>query len=73
MAQKPVPDPNSDKGDPGDYGGPERRESVIERRDFTGLERRRGPGKRRTDFMKAAEEGERSPEQILFVMAIDAY
>jgi len=64
-----------------EYSGPERRknqanrrESVVDRRtDGTGLERRRGPGRRRTDFAKAAEEGEMNPEQFLFVMAIDAY
>ena len=39
----------------------------------TNLERRRGPGRRRTDFMKAAEEGEMTQEQFLFVMAIDAF
>lgn len=39
----------------------------------TGLERRRGPGRRRTDFTKSAEEGEMTPEQFLFVMAIDAF
>lgn len=39
----------------------------------TGLERRRGPGRRRTDYTKAAEEGEMTTEQFLFVMAIDAF
>ncbi|HWB18850.1 MAG TPA: hypothetical protein VG711_01000 [Phycisphaerales bacterium] len=39
----------------------------------TNLERRRGPGRRRTDFMKSAEEGEMTQEQFLFVMAIDAF
>lgn len=39
----------------------------------TNLERRRGPGRRRTDFMKAAEEGEMTQEQFLFIMAIDAF
>lgn len=39
----------------------------------TGLERRRGPGRRRSDFTKAAEEGEMTAEQFLFVMAIDAF
>lgn len=39
----------------------------------TNLERRRGPGRRRTDFMRAAEEGEMTNEQFLFVMAIDAF
>lgn len=79
--------------------GPERRDSVIDRRSgidrrgtqdllgqspdgdeadsngnlATNLERRRGPGRRRTDFMKSAEEGEMTPEQFLFVMAIDAF
>lgn len=57
-----------------DYGGPERRQSVVDRRtEHTGLERRRGPGRRRTEFSKAAEEGEMTSEQFLFVKAIDAY
>jgi hypothetical protein len=57
------------------------RRSGIDRRDTpetkntltTNLERRRGPGRRRTDFMKSAEEGEMTQEQFLFVMAIDAF
>lgn len=56
------------------YTGPERRNSVVDRRYLpTGLERRRGPGKRRTEFAKAAEEGEMTGEQFLFIKAIDAY
>lgn len=39
----------------------------------TNLERRRGPGRRRTDFMKSADEGEMTQEQFLFIMAIDAF
>jgi hypothetical protein len=39
----------------------------------TGLERRRGAGRRRTDFLKAADEGELTPEQFMFLMAIDAF
>ena len=39
----------------------------------TNLERRRGPGRRRTDFMKSAEEGEMNQEQFLFILAIDAF
>ncbi len=39
----------------------------------TGVERRRGPGRRLSDFMKAAEEGEMTPEQFLFLMAIEAF
>ncbi len=56
------------------YAGPDRRENVIDTRAAgTGLERRRGPGRRRTDFARSAEEGEMSPEQFLFIKAIDAY
>ncbi len=66
-------------------GDPGRRESVVDRRSgidrrdlegeglSTNLERRRGPGRRRTDFMKAAEEGEMTQEQFMFVMAIDTF
>ena len=53
------------------YAGPERR--VAERREDTGLERRRGPGRRRTDDRKSAEEGEMTDEQFEFVMAVDTY
>ncbi len=56
------------------FKGPDRRRTVIDRRlEGTGLERRRGAGIRRTSFAKAAEEGEMSPEQFLFIKAIDAY
>ena len=62
----------------------DRRESVIDRRSGidrrnldepteTNLERRRGPGRRRTDFMRAAEEGEMTNEQFMFVMAIETF
>jgi hypothetical protein len=54
------------------YTGPERR-SGVDRRDDTGLERRRGPGRRRSDDRKAAEEGEMTAEQFEFVMAIETY
>jgi hypothetical protein len=53
------------------YTGPERR--VADRRSATGLERRRGPGRRRSDERKAAEEGEMTSEQFEFVMAIETY
>jgi hypothetical protein len=68
---------------------PDRRESVVDRRIGlnrrelagsigdssldTNLERRRGPGRRRTDFLKAADEGELTHEQFLFLMAIEAF
>ena len=54
------------------YAGAERR-SGAERRVDTGLERRRGPGRRRSDDRKAAEEGEMTTEQFEFCMAIQMY
>ena len=39
----------------------------------TNLERRRGPGRRLTDFVKNAEDGEMNKEQFMFLMAIDAF
>ncbi|MBL8763467.1 MAG: hypothetical protein JNM07_04275 [Phycisphaerae bacterium] len=41
--------------------------------DVSGLERRRGPGRRLSDFSKSAEEGEMTKEQFLFLMAIEAF
>jgi hypothetical protein len=38
-----------------------------------GLARRRGPGRRLSDFQRSAEEGQLTPEQFLFVMAIDEF
>ncbi len=55
------------------------RRSGLNRRDTneqtsdTNLERRRGPGRRRSDFLRSAEEGEMTQEQFLFVQAIDAF
>lgn len=71
-----------------DAGGTDRqdarRRTVVDRRagldrrgtrpvSATNLERRRGPGRRRTDFMRSAEEGEMTQEQFMFVMAIDSF
>jgi len=39
----------------------------------TGLERRRGRGRRLSDFHRSAEEGEMTKEQFMFLMAIDAF
>jgi hypothetical protein len=39
----------------------------------TGLERRRGPGRRLSDFTKAAEEGHLTREQFLFLMAVEKF
>jgi hypothetical protein len=49
----------------------DRRASVVDRR--LSLNRHRGPGKRRTDCRKAAEEGQMSEEQLEFLLAIDEY
>jgi hypothetical protein len=54
------------------YTGPERR-VAEDRREDSGLERRRGPGRRRSDDRKAAEEGEMTSEQFEFCMAIQMY
>ena len=45
----------------------------ADRRGDTGLERRRGPGRRRSDDRRSAEEGEMSGQQFEFVMAIETY
>ena len=50
----------------------------IDRRSLEGaspsnLERRRGPGRRLSDFVRDAEEGEMNKEQFMFLMAIDAF
>src|SRR5690606_20182319 len=48
--------------------------SGLDRRALSGdtcLERRRGPGRRRTDFTRSAEEGEMTPEQFLFLKPIE--
>ena len=37
------------------------------------LDRRRGPGRRRTDYLRAAEEGEMNQEQFMFLVAITAF
>jgi hypothetical protein len=52
------------------------RRSGLDRRALqkpSGLERRRGPGRRLADSLKAAEEGEMNKEQFLFLVAIDAF
>lgn len=39
----------------------------------TGLERLRGPGRRLSESLKSAEEGQLTKEQFLFVVAVDAF
>jgi hypothetical protein len=67
------------QGQPPSYAGVvDRRVWPVDRRSLgeggpTGLERRRGPGRRLSDFTKAAEEGELTREQFLFLMAIEQF
>ena len=68
MPQKPTPSNENTRA------GEDRRKNVLDTRTSgTGLERRRGPGRRRNDFSKAAEEGEMTGEQFLFIQAVDTY
>jgi hypothetical protein len=81
-----TPEPPTDRRQArsGPTDGVEKRKNVVDRRagldrrvmdigSPTGLERRRGPGRRRTDDRRSAEEGEMTDEQFEFVMAIDTY
>ena len=65
------------KGADPNYTGPERRSSEDRRENSfdrrTGWDRRRGPGVRRTDDRRSAEEGEMNDDQFEFIMAIDQY
>jgi hypothetical protein len=81
-AKAPEPDRRQTGSGPGD--GVEKRKNVVDRRcglerrfvdigSPTGLERRRGPGRRRSDDRRSAEEGEMTDEQFEFVMAVDTY
>jgi|TARA_B100001964_G_C14195066_1_gene582930 hypothetical protein len=68
---------HNDLGMPEDCGEVVDRRSGIDRRDLRStsedLNRRRGPGRRRSDFLRAAEEGEMTQEQFLFLLAINAF
>jgi hypothetical protein len=48
-----------------------RRDDAVDRR--VDLDRRRGPGKRRSDDRRSAEEGQLTDEQFDFLMAVDDY
>jgi len=69
--------PKSSAGDPREGSVVDRR-TGLDRRNTEGacptnLERRRGPGRRLSDFVRDAEEGEMNKEQFMFLMAIDAF
>lgn len=63
---------NRPSGESG-YTGPERRKADRGEGDGTGLERRRGPGIRREEDRKSAEEGEMKDYQFEFVLAVETY
>ncbi len=79
MAQQSPDRRRSDQADEHPHDGVLDRRSGVDRRERpggsgpSGLERRRGVGRRLSDFAKAAEEGELTQEQFLFVSAIDAF
>jgi hypothetical protein len=62
---------------PKDTGEVVDRRSGLDRRELKrsskDLRRRSGKGRRMTDFLRAAEEGEMTQEQFMFLVAIDAF
>ena len=50
--------------------GADRRDETV---DASVYDRRRGPGRRRTDYRRDAEEGHMNEEQLEFIKAIDEY
>lgn len=74
------PKPDADNHEPLPPGVTVDRRSGTDRRDresapdgTNSFARRRGPGRRLSDFVKAAEEGEMTKEQFLFLVAIDSF
>jgi hypothetical protein len=59
------------------YSGVVDRRLGVDRRvleaGFTGLERRRGAGRRLSEAQRAAEEGQMTKEQFMFLVAIDEF
>lgn len=53
--------------------GADRRDEQDAPEGANSFARRRGPGRRLSDFVKAAEEGEMTKEQFLFLVAIDSF
>src|SRR5438477_6837237 len=84
MPAKPDPKPNHErrKSTDASNGGvvdrrmwPDRRNMRVDGEDVapSGLERRRGAGRRLSDFTRSAEEGELTKEQFLFLMAVEGF
>lgn len=77
MSQPPS-QPKPSQPDPEQWKSVVDRRTGLDRRQLgvpspTNLERRRGPGRRLSDFVKSAEEGEMNREQFLFLLAIDSF
>jgi len=80
---QPSSGPHNDQSPPTHLGSPAERGGVVDRRvgidrrdvdsDASGFERRRGRGRRLSDAQKSAEEGEMTPEQFLFLSAINEF
>ena len=78
MTKKTPSNSNSEEQSSDRDGSVVDRRLGVDRRDVSpaspsNLERRRGPGRRLTDFVKSAEEGEMSREQYTFLLAIDVF
>ena len=78
MTKKTPSDSNSEEQSSDREGSVADRRLGVDRRDVSpaspsNLERRRGPGRRLTDFVKSAEEGEMSREQYTFLLAIEVF
>ncbi|CAG0964642.1 hypothetical protein PHYC_00916 [Phycisphaerales bacterium] len=77
------PNPNRPGQPPKSTGGVVDRRMWADRRSTSvdgvplnppsGLERRRGPGRRLSDFARSAEEGDLTKEQFLFLMAVEQF
>lgn len=81
QAPAPIPAP---KAAPANFGGgvvdrrlwTDRRNTTVEGQPVnepTGLERRRGAGRRLSDFARSAESGDLTKEQFLFLMAVEQF
>jgi hypothetical protein len=53
--------------------GVDRREAATPAAASSAFDRRRGPGRRRTDYRRDAEEGHMNEEQLEFIRSIDEY
>lgn len=75
--EPPAQTPRRRVEDPSPWGGGVVDRRVMDKRQQkdapSGMERRRGPGRRLSDSLRSAEEGEMTREQFLFLMAINEF